>query len=183
MQRNSKRKKTKINTKKKSKDKHKSKHKDKHRAKDKEKDVDKHRKRERERDKEKNRQREDEGGNAKRAKTEEPETIQCLHILVKHNQSRRPFSWKEQNVTRTIEEATKTINDFRRRIQDKSATFEELAKTESHCSSHEKGGDLGRFGRRKMQKSFEDAAFALKVGELSNAVFSDSGVHLIYRTE
>lgn len=33
-----------------------------------------------------------------------------------------------------------------------------------------------------MQKPFEDATFRLKVGELSNIVSTDSGVHLILRT-
>jgi len=34
-----------------------------------------------------------------------------------------------------------------------------------------------------MQPSFEEAAFKLRVGELSEPVWSDSGVHLILRTE
>ena len=34
----------------------------------------------------------------------------------------------------------------------------------------------------QMQKVFEDASFALQVGEMSGPVFSDSGVHLILRT-
>jgi len=34
-----------------------------------------------------------------------------------------------------------------------------------------------------MQKQFEDAAFALDVGEMSGVVDSDSGVHIIVRTE
>jgi NIMA-interacting peptidyl-prolyl cis-trans isomerase 1 len=33
-----------------------------------------------------------------------------------------------------------------------------------------------------MQKQFEEASFALKVGELSEPVFTDSGVHIILRT-
>lgn len=33
-----------------------------------------------------------------------------------------------------------------------------------------------------MQRAFEDATYALQVGELSGPVFSDSGVHLILRT-
>jgi NIMA-interacting peptidyl-prolyl cis-trans isomerase 1 len=33
-----------------------------------------------------------------------------------------------------------------------------------------------------MQKAFEEASFALKVGEMSGLVFTDSGVHLIKRT-
>ena len=47
----------------------------------------------------------------------------------------------------------------------------------------EDGGDLGVFGRGKMQVPFERAAFALQVGQLSDIVDTDSGVHLILRTE
>lgn len=53
---------------------------------------------------------------------------------------------------------------------------------ESHCSSARRGGDLGEFGPGKMQPAFEQATFALAVGELSGPVFSDSGVHIILRT-
>lgn len=38
-----------------------------------------------------------------------------------------------------------------------------------------------KFGRRSMQKPFEDAAFALDVGEMSEVVDTDSGLHIIYR--
>lgn len=34
----------------------------------------------------------------------------------------------------------------------------------------------------QMQKPFEDASFALKVGDMSGPVFTDSGVHIILRT-
>ena len=40
----------------------------------------------------------------------------------------------------------------------------------------------GRFGRGQMQKPFEEATYALKVGELSDVVDTDSGVHIILRT-
>lgn len=42
--------------------------------------------------------------------------------------------------------------------------------------------DAGPFGRGQMQKPFEEATFALKVGEMSDIVDTDSGVHLIIRT-
>lgn len=58
----------------------------------------------------------------------------------------------------------------------------DLAQKYSDCSSAKRGGDLGPFQRGTMQKPFEEAAFALKVGEMSQTVDTDSGVHIILRT-
>ena len=91
-------------------------------------------------------------------------TVRASHLLVKHKGSRNPSSWKEKQVTRSKEEATKMVEDFRRRILDGEISFEDLAKKESHCNSASKGGDLGVFGRGDMQKEFEEVAFKLKVG-------------------
>jgi NIMA-interacting peptidyl-prolyl cis-trans isomerase 1 len=56
-----------------------------------------------------------------------------------------------------------------------------IAKTDSDCGSAERGGDLGMFGRGQMQAAFENASFALDVGELSGLCDSDSGIHIILR--
>jgi len=56
-----------------------------------------------------------------------------------------------------------------------------IAQQVSECRSAANGGDLGFFGRGDMQKSFEDAAFGLQVGEISGLVDSDSGIHIILR--
>lgn len=71
---------------------------------------------------------------------------------------------------------------FREQIVSGQASFAELAQKYSDCSSAKRGGDLGPFGHGAMQKPFEQAAFALKIGELSEPVHTDSGVHIILRT-
>ncbi|XP_034945858.1 putative peptidyl-prolyl cis-trans isomerase dodo [Chelonus insularis] len=114
---------------------------------------------------------------------DEPETIECSHILVKHAGSRRPSSWREENITRTKEEALELIKSYREQIVSGKATFSEIATKYSDCSSAKRGGDLGPFRRGTMQIPFEQAAFALKVGELSSPVDTDSGIHIIERTE
>eukprot|EP00058_Branchiostoma_floridae_P016168 XP_002601656.1 hypothetical protein BRAFLDRAFT_114914 [Branchiostoma floridae] len=108
--------------------------------------------------------------------------VRCSHLLVKHVGSRRPSSWKQDKITRTQEEALELLNDFRQRIVSGEVTLAVLAATESDCSSARKGGDLGFFGPGQMQKPFEEATFKLKVGELSEPVFTDSGIHIILRT-
>lgn len=67
-------------------------------------------------------------------------------------------------------------------IESGEAGFSELASQYSDCSSARNKGDLGLFGRGQMQKPFEDAAFSLEVGELSDIVSTDSGYHIILRT-
>lgn len=60
------------------------------------------------------------------------------------------------------------------------AAFAELAKKNSDDpGSAAQGGDLDYFGRGAMVKPFEDAAFAMKPGEISNVVESDFGYHVI----
>lgn len=112
----------------------------------------------------------------------EAEQVRCSHLLVKHDKSRRPSSWREDNITRKKKQAVALIQNYIEQIKSGDESFEELAAQFSDCSSAKKGGDLGFFGRGQMQKSFEDVSFALKVGDMSGPVFTDSGVHIILRT-
>ncbi len=87
--------------------------------------------------------------------------VRASHILVK-----------------TEQEANGILFDLKR-----GASFEEEAKKHSICPSKSKGGDLGFFGRGMMVKEFEDVAFSLPVGELSKAVKTQFGYHIIKVTE
>ncbi|KAF9004922.1 rotamase-domain-containing protein [Hymenopellis radicata] len=125
--------------------------------------------------------------------------VRASHLLVKHSGSRRPASWKDvrlptirictelhlhhqAQITRSKEEAIDILKGYQAEIGGSKEKFAELAQLHSDCSSHEKGGDLGFFGRGQMQKPFEDAAFGLEVGQMSDIISSDSGVHIVLRT-
>ncbi len=97
------------------------------------------------------------------------EQVQAAHILFKFEEN-DPQSLKDQ---KRLEMA-----GLLGRIE-KGGDFGEMAKAHSDCPSKEQGGDLGMFERGKMVKPFEDAAFNLKKGELSDIVESQFGYHLI----
>ncbi|KAE8662871.1 Peptidyl-prolyl cis-trans isomerase Pin1 [Hibiscus syriacus] len=112
--------------------------------------------------------------------------VRASHILIKHTGSRRKFSWKDpegQVISKaTRDAAVSQLKSLREDIVSGKAKFGEVASRYSDCSSAKRGGDLGSFGRGQMQKPFEDATYSLKVGEISDIVDTDSGVHIIKRT-
>jgi peptidyl-prolyl cis-trans isomerase C len=99
----------------------------------------------------------------------QPEQVQASHILIKVD-SKADKSQKA--------EARKELEEIQQRIE-KGEDFSVLAKESSECPSSAKGGDLGYFGRGKMAKPFEEAAFALKPGQVSEIVETRYGYHLI----
>lgn len=101
--------------------------------------------------------------------------INASHILLMYAGSER------SRATRTKEEAQSQIGDIAQKLEG-GADFAELARSHSDCGSAQAGGDLGGFGRGQMVKGFEDAAFALQVGDTSAVIETPFGFHIIRRT-
>lgn len=101
---------------------------------------------------------------------DQQEQVRARHILLKTEATAKPEDLK------AIE--TKA-NEIYASTQKKDSNFAELAKTNSQDNSASNGGDLGFFGRGMMVPEFEQAAFALKVGEVSKPVKSQFGYHII----
>jgi len=90
-----------------------------------------------------------------------PNEVHCVHILVK-----------------TEKEANAALERLKR-----GEKFANIAREVSICPSGKRGGDLGTFGRGKMVKEFEQAAFALQKGQISPIVKTKYGFHIIKRLE
>jgi parvulin-like peptidyl-prolyl isomerase len=80
---------------------------------------------------------------------------------------------------RTQDQAIALAKQLRDRIV-KGEKFEDIAaKYSEDTGSGQKGGDLGWFGRGAMVKEFENAAFSVKPGDISQPITTTFGVHLI----
>tara|TARA_B100001027_G_C16224393_1_gene311426 strand:- start:277 stop:597 length:321 start_codon:yes stop_codon:yes gene_type:complete len=101
--------------------------------------------------------------------------ISASHILIMHNDSRDSRSSISKG------QALKKIKEIKKQYIDDKVNFKELAMNNSDCSSASSGGFLGEFGRGVMVKAFEEAAFSLKIGEISDPVETEFGFHLIIR--
>ena len=108
----------------------------------------------------------------------EVELVGARHILVMHTESERV----PPEITRTKEEALARSQEALEKSRS-GADFAQLAAEYSDGPTKVKGGDLGLFPKGVMAGAFEDAAFALEAGAISDVVETPLGFHIIMRYE
>jgi len=107
-----------------------------------------------------------------------PQWITAQHILVAYKGAKGA----PKGVTRSKADAKKRADEVADRA--KREDFSALVKDFSDDpGTSDRLGNLGKFDREKMVKPFSDAAFALKVGEVSAPVESPFGFHVIKRNQ
>ncbi|MBT3218629.1 MAG: parvulin peptidyl-prolyl isomerase [Proteobacteria bacterium] len=104
--------------------------------------------------------------------------MRASHILLEYN---APYPPSRKSVQRSKDDALYLAQELAERVRDGEA-MSDLANVYSDCPSREEGGDLGRFGPGQMTGAFEDAVVALEIGQISDAVHTEFGFHVIKRT-
>lgn len=102
-----------------------------------------------------------------------PEEVRASHILIKVD---------SQASKKDVDAARKKIEAAQKRLK-KGESFEKVAREVSEGPSAKNGGDLGFFKRGQMAKPFEDAAFSMKPGQVSEIVRTRFGFHIIRVTD
>ncbi|MBV8731025.1 MAG: peptidylprolyl isomerase [Acidobacteriia bacterium] len=105
------------------------------------------------------------------------EQVRARHILIRASGSPSPAEPGKKELTDA--EALAKAQEIRKKLAD-GADFAQLASTESDdTGSKTRGGDLNFFRHGQMVPPFEQAAFSMKVGEISEPVKSQFGYHII----
>lgn len=106
--------------------------------------------------------------------------VRASHILIAY----KGASKADAKITRSKDEARKEAETVLAEAKKNPADFGKLAeKYTDDPSGKSKGGDLDFFGKGKMSKNFEDTAFGMKVGDISDIVETEFGFHIIKVTD
>lgn len=104
---------------------------------------------------------------------QQPEQVAARHIILTSSSG-------EDAATRETKRAE--LESIRAEIVA-GADFGEIARERSQGPSASNGGELGVFGRGQMVPEFEDRAFSLEVGEISEVFETQFGYHIMQVTE
>mmetsp|Transcript_14980 Transcript_14980/g.26237 ORF Transcript_14980/g.26237 Transcript_14980/m.26237 type:complete len:515 (-) Transcript_14980:83-1627(-) len=125
----------------------------------------------------------------KKAKKEDPTQVRLRHILLKHKECKSTIDKvRNKQVKRTRGEAERLLRAVLEECQNdpNQKIFTQRCKDLSECQTCLKAGELvgdlswvkpGKYGQ-----NFDDIAFALSVGQLSDLVDTDQGIHVILRS-
>ena len=106
-------------------------------------------------------------------KFKQDEAVRASHILFRVDETADAATKKK-----AMDQAQSVLKQAR-----DGADFAELAKKHSADGSAQQGGDLNFFTRGQMVPPFDQAAFAMKPGEISDIVTTQFGYHIIKVTE
>jgi NIMA-interacting peptidyl-prolyl cis-trans isomerase 1 len=120
------------------------------------------------------------GADAKRHRQPtEPDRISVKHVLVKYAGAKgAPAS-----VTRTREQACLRAEEALRKLEEGSSFAEVVAQYSDESGAETREGSIGTIERADVAPAFADAAFELKMKEVSAVVETPFGFHLILRVE
>ncbi|PKM77980.1 MAG: foldase [Firmicutes bacterium HGW-Firmicutes-15] len=119
--------------------------------------------------------------NLKVKKILEPQiTITEEELKAYFEENKATFAQEKQvKASHILADSFEIANQVKQKIVN-GGDFAQLAKEYSTDNgTKENGGDLGYFGSGKMAVEFEEAAFALKVGEISDPIKTEYGYHII----
>jgi NIMA-interacting peptidyl-prolyl cis-trans isomerase 1 len=108
-----------------------------------------------------------------------PDTIIAQHILVAYKTAKRAPKGVTRNRADAKARAAEALAEIRAGM-----TFEDaVRKYSDDAGSADRLGSVGKFHREDMDPAFSAAAFALRVGQVSDVVETPFGFHIIKRTQ
>ena len=110
--------------------------------------------------------------NANKAEFSAGERVLAQHILIS----------PDGDTQTSKDEAHAKIQAIRERVAA-GKDFAAEAAEHSMCPSGKEGGSLGWFGRGMMVPEFDEAAFSMKVGDVSDVIETQFGYHIILKTD
>jgi hypothetical protein len=108
-----------------------------------------------------------------------PAKISARHVLIQWMGAEHASS----SVVRSKEQAFNLATEIHRRALAHEDFSRLAVEYSDEPNAAQRGGSLGRFGHGTMVHEFEDVAFKLDVGQISDVVESPFGFHVIQRTE